>query len=63
MALLAPKKNASDWSAQDGVILADGKGKHSYLLWHEDDLADEPRYEEELGGEYFYENDGSVADW
>ena len=20
-------------------------------------------YEEELGGEYFYENDGSVADW
>ena len=30
---------------------------------HEDDLADEPRYEEEVGGEYFYENDGSVADW
>ncbi len=29
----------------------------------EDDLAEEPRYEEELGGEYFYENDGSVADW
>ena len=29
----------------------------------EDDLADEPRYQEELGGEYFYENDGSVADW
>jgi arylsulfatase A-like enzyme len=37
---VVPKKNASDWSAQDGVILADGKGKHSYLLWHEDDLAD-----------------------
>jgi galactonate dehydratase len=29
----------------------------------EDELADEPRYEEELGGEYFYETDGSVADW
>lgn len=29
----------------------------------EDDLADGPVYQEELGGEYFYETDGSVADW
>ncbi|MBT5533714.1 galactonate dehydratase [Candidatus Poribacteria bacterium] len=29
----------------------------------QDDLAEEPRYQEELGGEYFYESDGSVADW
>jgi len=35
-----PKKNTSDWSVRDGVILADGKGHQSYLLWHEDDLAD-----------------------
>ncbi|MEO2005458.1 MAG: enolase C-terminal domain-like protein, partial [Candidatus Poribacteria bacterium] len=53
---------AAPWEVVDGHIdLPTGPGLGIDI--HEDDLADEPRYEEELGGEYLYENDGSVADW
>ncbi|MAF10926.1 galactonate dehydratase [Candidatus Poribacteria bacterium] len=50
------------WEVTDGhVDLPTRPGLGIEIV--EDDLADEPRYQEELGGEYFYESDGSVADW
>jgi galactonate dehydratase len=50
------------WEVTDGhVDLPTRPGLGIEIV--EDDLAEEPHYQEELGGEYFYESDGSVADW
>jgi len=53
---------AEPWEVVDGHIeLPTKPGLGIDII--KDDLPNEPRYEEELGGEYFYETDGSVADW
>jgi galactonate dehydratase len=50
------------WQVADGHIeLPDRPGLGFEI--DERALAEQCQYEEELGGEYYYESDGSVADW
>jgi galactonate dehydratase len=51
-----------EWSVKDGHIdLPTGPGLGFEI--DEQALAEECRYAEELGGEFYYPSDGSVADW
>jgi len=50
------------WQVVDGHIALPARPGLGFEI-DERALAEECEYEEELGGEYYYESDGSVADW
>jgi galactonate dehydratase len=51
-----------DWQVRDGHIELPTKPGLGFEI-DEAEVAKESVYREELGGEYYYESDGSVADW
>lgn len=52
-----------DWVVKDGHIDLPTKPGLGFEVNEEKIQQDRGIYEEELGGEYYYESDGSVADW
>ena len=52
-----------DWVVKDGHIELPTKPGLGFEVDEKEAEQDRGVYEEELGGEYFYESDGSVADW
>ncbi len=52
-----------DWVVEDGHIALPQKPGLGFEVNPETAEVTLDTYEEELGGEYYYENDGSVADW
>jgi galactonate dehydratase len=52
-----------DWVVEDGHIALPQKPGLGFEVNPETAEVTLETYEEELGGEYYYENDGSVADW
>ena len=50
------------WEVEDGHIVVPDKPGLGFEV-DERQVAVQSQYEEELGGEHYYENDGSVADW
>jgi len=50
------------WEVEDGHIVVPDKPGLGFEV-DEREVAVQAQYEEELGGEHYYENDGSVADW
>ncbi len=51
-----------EWQVRDGHIDLPAKPGLGFEI-DEKELERECAYQEELGGEYYYESDGSVADW
>lgn len=51
------------WEVRDGHIELPTRPGLGFEIDEAEATRDYGRYEEELGGEYFYEADGSVADW
>ena len=51
-----------DWEVVDGHIDLPSKSGLGFEI-DESVVTQHTEYTEELGGEYFYESDGSVADW
>ena len=54
---------AEDWQVVDGHIDLPTRPGLGFEIDEKEAQKDCGHYEEELGGEYFYETDGSVADW
>jgi len=52
-----------DWVVKDGHIELPTKPGLGFEIDEKEAQQDRGIYEEELGGEYYYESDGSVADW
>lgn len=52
-----------DWVVKDGFIDLPGRPGLGFELDTTEAEQNRGAYEEELGGEFFYESDGSVADW
>ncbi len=52
-----------DWVVKDGHIELPTKPGLGFEVDEEEVQQNRGIYEEELGGEYYYESDGSVADW
>ena len=52
-----------DWQVRDGHIDLPTKPGLGFEIEEKEAERDCGVYEEELGGEYYYESDGSVADW
>jgi len=52
-----------DWQVRDGHIDLTTKPGLGFEIEEKEAERDCGVYEEELGGEYYYESDGSVADW
>lgn len=52
-----------DWVVEDGHIELPTKPGLGFEIDEKEAQQDRGIYEEELGGEYYYESDGSVADW
>ena len=52
-----------DWQVEDGHIALPTKPGLGFEIEEKEAERDCGVYEEELGGEYYYESDGSVADW
>ena len=52
-----------DWQVRDGHIDLPTKPGLGFEIEEKEAEQDCGVYEEELGGEYYYESDGSVADW
>ncbi|MDP6054901.1 MAG: galactonate dehydratase, partial [Candidatus Latescibacteria bacterium] len=51
-----------DWLVKDGHIRLPVKPGLGFEI-DEQEIQKQAIYREELGGEYYYETDGSVADW
>jgi galactonate dehydratase len=51
-----------EWQVVDGHIELPTRPGLGFEV-NEAEVAKETTYREELGGEYYYETDGSVADW
>jgi galactonate dehydratase len=52
-----------EWQVNDGHIELPTKPGLGFEIDEKEAAQDRGLYEEELGGEYYYESDGSVADW
>ena len=50
------------WEVEEGHIVVPDKPGLGFEI-DEREVAVQAQYEEELGGEHYYETDGSVADW
>jgi galactonate dehydratase len=52
-----------EWQVKDGHIELPTRPGLGFEINETEAAQNRGLYEEELGGEYFYESDGSVADW
>jgi galactonate dehydratase len=52
-----------DWVVSDGHIDLPAKPGLGFEIDEKEAERNRDTYEEELGGEFYYESDGSVADW
>ena len=53
----------TDWEVKDGHIELPTQPGLGFEIDEEAAMQNLGEYGEELGGEYYYETDGSVADW
>ena len=51
------------WTVQDGHIELPARPGLGFEVDEKEAAQDSGLYEEELGGEFYHESDGSVADW
>jgi galactonate dehydratase len=52
-----------EWQVKDGYIELPTRPGLGFEIDEKEAAKDCGVYQEELGGEYYYESDGSVADW
>ena len=53
----------TDWAVKDGHIELPTKPGLGFEIDEKEAMQNREGYDEELGGEFYYESDGSVADW